>query len=206
MQSGLYAIVDPTATRDRDPVRVAEAILRGGCARLQLRWKDGPDGARLALARALRERCREVGVPFVMNDRADLALLSGADGLHLGRGDLDIADARRVVGSMEVGRSTHDATEAREAARVGSDLIALGPVFPTRSKDRPDPVVGLEALSEVCRGAGRPVVAIGGVTLERAAQVRAAGATFGAAIAAVCGADDPERAARELHRALRGEA
>lgn len=206
MQGGLYAIVDPTATRQRDPVRVAVAILKGGCARLQLRWKDGPDGARLALARTLEERCREAGVRFVMNDRADLALLSGAGGLHLGQDDLAIADARRVVGSMEVGRSTHDAVQALEAAREGADLVAFGPIFATRSKDRPSPSVGVEALGEVCRSAGRPVVAIGGITLEQAAHVRAAGATFGAAIAAVCGADDPERAARELHRALRGDA
>lgn len=202
--AGLYAILDPGATRSRDPERVAAAILAGGCARLQLRWKDGPDMARLALARALRERCRVAGVPFVMNDRADLAILSEADGLHLGQDDLEVADARRVVGSMEIGLSTHDATQAMEAARGGADLVAFGPIFATASKEDPEPVVGLEALGEVCGALSRPVVAIGGITAERAPRVRAAGATFGAVIGAVCAADDPERAARELHRALGG--
>ena len=201
---GLYAIVDPGAMRSRDPERVAVAILAGGCARLQLRCKDGPDAARLALGRALRERCREAGVPFVMNDRADLALLIDADGLHLGQDDLALEDARRVVGAMEIGLSTHDATGAMEAAGRGADLVAFGPIFATASKEDPDPVVGLEALGEVCGALARPVVAVGGITAERAPAVRAAGATFGAVISAVCSADDPERAARALHRALGG--
>ncbi|MBX3269221.1 MAG: thiamine phosphate synthase [Sandaracinaceae bacterium] len=201
---GLYAIVDPAATRGRDPERIAAAILAGGCARLQLRAKDGADRARLALAERLRARCAAAGVPFVVDDRADLAALVGADGLHVGLDDLPIAAARRIVGGIEIGRSSHDPAQARQAERDGADLVAFGPVFETASKSAPDPVVGLDALAAVCAGARRPVVAIGGITLERAPAIRDAGAAFGAVISALCAADDPELAARALHHALGG--
>jgi len=203
---GLYAIVDPALTGARDPVRVAEAILAGGCARLQLRDKRGADRDRLALARTLRARCRDAGVPFVMNDRADLARLCDADGLHLGQDDVAIADARALVGDLEIGVSTHDPAQARAAADAGADLVALGPIFETTTKDDPDPVVGVGTLEAVCTALDRPVIAIGGVTLETAGAIYEAGAAFGAAVSALCRADDPEAAARALHRALGGEA
>ncbi|MCC6874649.1 MAG: thiamine phosphate synthase [Sandaracinaceae bacterium] len=201
---GLYAIVDPAACRDRDPVAVAEAILRGGCAALQLRDKLNCDHDRLGLARRVGACCRAAGVPFVVNDRPDLALLAGADGVHLGQEDLPIAEARRVAGELWIGRSTHDLAQALDAVDQGADLIGFGPVFATSTKERPDPVVGLEGLGEVVRRVAVPVVAIGGVTLERAAEVSATGAPLAAAIAAVCAAGDPERAARALHQALGG--
>lgn len=201
---GLYAIVDPAACGARDPERVAQAILAGGCARLQLRVKGGSDAGWLALARKLRGRCATAGVPFIVNDRPDLALLVGADGLHLGQDDLPIAEARRIVGDLEIGRSTHDEVQARAAVAEGADLVAFGPVFATRSKEARDPTVGLERLASVCATSSRPVVAIGGLTLETAARVAGAGASFGAAIGAVCGAADPESAARALHHAFGG--
>ncbi|MCB9595577.1 MAG: thiamine phosphate synthase [Sandaracinaceae bacterium] len=203
---GLYAIVDPAATRARDPEVIAKAILAGGCARLQLRFKDGPDRARLALAQRVRALCAEAGVPFVVNDRPDLALLTKADGLHLGQDDLPIAAARSLVPEAEIGLSTHDPAQARAAEAAGADVVAFGPIFPTTSKAEPDPVVGLDALAAVCRATSRPVVAIGGLSLERAPAIRDAGAAWGAVIGAVCGADDPEAAARALHHALGGEA
>jgi thiamine-phosphate pyrophosphorylase len=201
---GLYAIVDPAACRGRDPERIAAAILAGGCARLQLRAKTGPDGAQLTLARRLRARCRAARVPFVVNDRPDLAVLAGADALHLGQDDLPVAEARRIVGELEIGRSTHDEAQARDAVAEGADVLAFGPIFETRSKEAPDPVVGLERLGRICAEHPLPVVAIGGLTVENAAAVAAAGVRFGAAIGALCGADDPEAAARALHRALGG--
>jgi len=203
---GLYAILDPALTGDRDPLRVAEAILAGGCARLQLRDKRGPDRRRLALGRALAERCRAAGVGFVMNDRADLASLCEADGLHLGQDDLALEDARTLVGPMEIGLSTHDPAQARAAASAGADLVALGPIFETTTKRDPDPVVGVDTLAAVCAASDRPVIAIGGVTLDTAVAIREAGAVYGAAVSALCRAADPESAARALHRALGGAA
>lgn len=202
---GLYAIVDPSIAPDRDPERLAEAILRGGCAVLQLRGKGGSDRERLGLARRIAARCRARGVPFVMNDRPDLALLVHAEGLHLGQDDLPIAEARRVVGAVTIGRSTHDETQARQAVEEGADVVAFGPVFPTTSKERPDPVVGVDRLAAVCALSAAPVVGIGGVTLASAPALAGAGARWGAVIGALAKADDPEAAARALHRALGGE-
>ncbi len=199
---GLYAIVDPERCAGRDPLEVAEAILRGGCAVLQLRAKRMPDRERLALMRALRERAHARDVAFVVNDRPDLALLAGADGLHLGQDDVAIADARRIVGAMWIGRSTHDLAQARAAIEEGADLIGFGPVFATRSKENPDPVVGLERLAEVVRSVPVPVVAIGGIGEVDAARVRATGAPLAACISALGEASDPERVARAMHHAL----
>jgi thiamine-phosphate pyrophosphorylase len=202
---GLYAIVDPDHTGGRDPLQVGQAILSGGCALLQLRAKGLADGALLVLARALRGACAQAGVPFVVNDRADVAVLVEADGVHLGQDDLPVHAARRIVGpDRSIGLSTHDAHQARQALEAGADLIGFGPVFPTRSKARPDPVVGLEGLSAVAGSFPVPVVAIGGITLDTAAMAARAGAAMVAAISAVCGADDPRAAARAMHTAAGG--
>ncbi|HJL16547.1 MAG TPA: thiamine phosphate synthase [Sandaracinaceae bacterium LLY-WYZ-13_1] len=201
---GLYAIVDPDACAGRDPERVAAGILAGGCARLQLRAKAGTDSRRLALAHRIRARCAVAGVSFVMNDRPDLAVLCRADALHLGQDDLRVADARRIVGAMEIGRSSHDEAQATAVADAGADVLAFGPVFETTSKANPDPVVGIDRLRAVCEASPLPVVAIGGLTVDRAVAVKEAGARWGAAIGALCGAEDPEAAARALHYSLGG--
>lgn len=201
---GLYAIVDPDRCAGRDPVAVAHAILRGGCAVLQLRAKRLADGPRLALARQLGVVCRAAGVPFVVNDRVDLALLADADGVHLGQDDVTPPEARRIVGRMQIGVSTHSLAQALDAVRNGADLIGFGPVYETLTKDDPDPVVGIAELRQVCTQVRVPVVAIGGITRDRARECAAAGATLVAAISAVCGAEDPETAARQMHAAARG--
>ena len=127
---------------------------------LQLRAKRLDDRALVDLARQLRAACLEAGVPFVINDRADLARIVAADGLHLGQDDLSVRDARRVVGDLQIGVSTHGLEQALQAEADGADLIAFGPVFETKTKENPDPVVGLEMLAKVCRSVSRPVVAI----------------------------------------------
>ncbi len=199
-REGLYAIVDPAACRGRGPIDVARAILRGGCAVLQLRDKTSSDAQVLETARALAALCRTAGVPFVVNDRVDVARASGADGVHLGQGDLGVAVARRAAPGLEIGVSTHDLVQLARAQAEGADLVGFGPVFATRSKERPDPVVGLEALRDAVRASRVPVVAIGGIDHANVASVRGAGAALFAAISAVCAADDPEAAARALHR------
>jgi len=196
VEGGFYAIVDPAHCGGRSPVEVAQQVLSGGAAVLQLRMKTGSDRERVALAWALRELTRTARVPFVVNDRADLALLVDADGLHLGQDDLSVADARRLLGARQLGVSTHDPEQARVAERAGADLIGFGPVFDTSTKERPDPTVGLATLAEVCRAARVPVVAIGGLTPERAREAYRAGATWVAAISAVTAADDVAASAR----------
>lgn len=200
---GFYAIVDPDVCTGA-PLDVADAFLRGGCAVLQLRHKSHDDRATLALARALASKCRAAKVPFVMNDRLDLALLAEADGLHLGQDDLPIAEARRLFRGP-IGVSTHDLSQLRRAIADGADLVGFGPVFATVTKKNPDPVVGLEGLAEACRESSVPVVAIGGIDRERASACHRAGAALVAAIGATCAAEDPELAARALHEVTRHE-
>jgi thiamine-phosphate pyrophosphorylase len=202
LRPGLYAIVDPEHTGGRDPVGVARAVLRGGCALLQLRAKGLRDRELLELARAVRQECAGAGVPFIVNDRADVALLAGADGVHLGQDDLPVVAAQRLLGpDALLGISTHDVGQATEAFRLPVDLIAYGPVFATRTKERPDPIVGLTALAAVTQASPVPVVAIGGITEATAAEVYQAGATWVAAISALGEAPDPEAAAHSLHTA-----
>ncbi|MFT3925706.1 MAG: thiamine phosphate synthase [Myxococcales bacterium] len=203
----LYVIIDPEHCAERDPLWVAEQALRGGCALLQLRSKVQPDRDRLRLAQALRELTRAHRVPFWVNDRADLALLVEADGLHLGQDDLPPAAARRLVGpTMRLGLSTHSLAQAQAASELDVDLLGFGPLFNTTSKAKPDPKVGPAGLEQVLRAITKPVVAIGGIKLENITPVAHLAPAYVAVIGAVCGAPDPEAAARDLVRVLRGSA
>jgi thiamine-phosphate pyrophosphorylase len=209
-RSGLYAIVDGDALGGRDPLAFAEALLSAApLFALQLRAKRWSARETLAVARALAERCARRGVPFVVNDRADVAAMSGASAVHVGQGDLSIAQARRVAPQAAVGRSTHDLAQVDLALAEGPDYLAYGPVFATRSKENPDPTVGLAGLASAAarsRAAGVALVAIGGITLENARDVRRAGADAIAVIGALSAlADDPtslHATARALHEAL----
>ena len=203
--SGLYAIVDPAACRGRSPIDVARAILRGGCAVLQLRDKTSSDARVLETALALSALCREARVPFVVDDRLDVALASSADGVHIGQDDLPLAVARKLAPRLLIGVSTHTPGQLLSAIEGGADLVGFGPVFDTRSKERPDETVGLEALADAVRVSSVPVVAIGGIDLSNVTRVRGAGAQLFAAISAVCSAPDPEAAARALHRPAFGD-
>jgi thiamine-phosphate pyrophosphorylase len=164
-----------------DPVlpyrRIAEVCVECGVKMLQLREKRLDDKRILAAAAEITAVTRGTATAFVMNDRADLALLSGADVLHLGQGDISLADARRIVGpDVKIGLSTHTVEQARRAIAAGADYIGFGPVWATPTKDVPDEVVGLGLLGEVCALSPVPVVAIGGIFPENLPQVLAAGA------------------------------
>ena len=178
MIESLYAIVDAEAA-DR-PLELTFKALNAGCAMVQLRAKRLDDVAFLEIAKRVRSACAHAEVSFVVNDRA-----VRADGLHLGQHDLSIADARRVVGNMQVGVSTHNLEQAAKADAQGADLIAFGPVFETKTKENPDPVVGLQALEKVCQTVSRPVVAIGGISPGNAGKALHAGARYVAVISAL---------------------
>lgn len=196
---GLYAIVDPAHCGARSPLEVARGVLDGGAVVVQLRAKFLDDRALLALAIGVRGLCREREVPFVLNDRADIARLVEADGVHVGQDDLPVAAVRRVVGDeMVIGLSTHGLAEAERAAAEGADCIGFGPVFDTRSKLNAEPTVGLSLLADVVKSVSIPVVAIGGIGAAEVGAVAATGAQHWAAISALSGADDVARAAREM--------
>ncbi len=171
---GVYAIIT-------DPVlpyrRIAEICVECGVRMLQLREKYLDDKAILAAAAEITAVTRGTETLFVMNDRADLALLAGADVLHLGQGDISLADARRIVGpGMPIGLSTHTLEQARRAIAEGADYIGFGPVWATPTKDVPDEVVGVDLLRQVVGFSPVPVVAIGGIFPENLPQVLATGA------------------------------
>lgn len=211
MRRGLYAIVDvdALARQNRAVVPFAERVLAAGpLAALQLRAKSCSTREAFSLARELSPRCERAGVPFFVNDRPDVALLAGARGVHVGVDDAPVAEVRRFAKSLLVGVSTHDEEQLAAALATDADYVAFGPVFGTRSKADPSPTTGVEALraaSQRCAEARRPLVAIGGVTLDNAAAVMKAGATAAAAIAALL-VDDGEvtARARALHAALGG--
>jgi thiamine-phosphate pyrophosphorylase len=151
--------------------------------------------ARLARSSASRANV----VRFIMNDRADIALLAKANGVHVGQLDLGVEDARAIVGpDAWVGVSTHSLEQIDAADKTSADYIAFGPVFPTRSKENPDPVVGLELLREARKHTRKPLVAIGGITLERAADTFRAGADSLAVARDLIASSDPAERAREF--------
>jgi thiamine-phosphate pyrophosphorylase len=202
---GLHVLADDAPHWKHDPLEQARAACRGGASVVQLRAKRATDREALAWAARILELCRAAGALFIVNDRFDLALAAGADGVHLGQEDLPPARIpARAREALLIGRSTHSLEQAREACREPVDYVAFGPVFGTRSKQTPYGARGVATLAEVVGLlAPRPVVAIGGIQAGNVDEVAALGA--GAAlISAVAGADDPEAATRRLARRLRG--
>ena len=205
MDPSLYVILDRSATGGRDLEEILEATIAGGCRLIQLREKEWPSGRLLPLAERLRERCRRAGVTFIVNDRVDLALAVGADGVHLGQDDLPVRAARPLLRpGMMLGRSTHSVAQAREAQAEGADYVAVGSMFPTQTK--PDfELVGPDLVRAVRSSIKAPLIGIGGITRENVAQVIGAGADGVAVISAVCGAPDPAAATREFLAAISAE-
>ena len=175
------------------------AFLDGGATFIQLRDKQPSSGARLALADAAVAQAHRAGAQLIVNDRADIARLSGADGVHVGQDDLPVEDARRIVGPEAiVGISTHDAAQIAAAVRTSATYIAVGPVYGTLSKDTGYSARGLDLVRQAAAAAGRPVVAIGGITLERAPEVVAAGAASVAVISDLLTGGDPAARTRSF--------
>ena len=191
---GFYAVLD------RDDPAFAELLLEGGARVVQVRMKRA-SAAELARAAArAREVTRAHRALLVVNDRLDVALAIGADAVHLGQDDLPLEAARRIsAGRLLIGVSTHDEAQVRAAVAGGADYLGFGPVFATATKENPDPVQGVTGLARAVAAAGGvPIVAIGGITVERAAECARAGAAAACAIAAVNGAKDPVAAARAI--------
>jgi thiamine-phosphate pyrophosphorylase len=173
---GLYAIVDVStlAARRLDPLEFTRAVLSVRPAALQVRAKDLPTREFLTLLRSVAPLCRAAGVPLVANDRVDLAALAGCDYVHLGQEDLPIELVRRIAPNLRVGVSTHTPEQLERALLARPTYVAYGPVYPTGSKAQPDACVGiagLRAAAFLAAAARIPLVAIGGITVERAREV-----------------------------------
>ena len=194
----LYPILDTESCRARglEPLAVLDAFLAGGARLVQLRDKAPSSGAGLTLADAVVARARDAGGLVIVNDRADIARMSGAHGVHVGQEDLSVADARRILGpDAVIGLSTHDEAQIDAALRTSATYLAVGPVFGTATKVTGYTARGLELVARAAAG-GRPVVAIGGITLERAPAVLAAGASSVAVISDLFTGSDPRARVR----------
>jgi thiamine-phosphate pyrophosphorylase len=199
----LHVITDVAVQTRFDHVRLAELACAGGADTIQFRDKTLASSAFIDIARRIRVVCARYGVTFIVNDRVEEARAAGADGVHVGRDDATIAEARAALGSHAViGTSANSPESARIAERDGADYIGVGHVFATASKKKPGSPIGVETLAAVCRAVAIPVIAIGGVTVETAPDIVRAGAHGIAVIGAVCGASDPEAATRRLVAAI----
>ena len=186
----LYPILDLDLIGAQPPAHVAGLLLDGGVRLLQVRGKRATDAQLLGAVRDVLGVTRTRQAVLVVNDRPDIALIAGADGVHVGQDDLRPADVRALVGaSMIVGLSTHDFDQLRAAEDEPVDYVAFGPIYPTRTKQAADPVVGLERLARARSLTRRPLVAIGGITTERAPAVLEAGADGLAVAGALSGPD-----------------
>jgi thiamine-phosphate pyrophosphorylase len=198
----LYLVMGSTNCREKDPLTVLDAALKGGVSFFQYREKG--TGAKFGqektvLGQALISRCRSYGVPFVVNDDVELALELGADGLHIGQEDGSITKTREKFVGKLLGVSVHNVQEAEEAVKCGADYLGVGPMYFTSTKTNLHEVKGPDVIKEI-RAAGitLPIVGIGGIDKERAASVLEAGADGVAVISAISQAPCPTAAAREL--------
>ena len=172
-----YPIIDTAVLAGTSflPLTVAEEAIAAGARILQYRHKDNWLQANFDEAKRIAEVCKERGILYIINDRADYAQLLGA-GLHIGQDDLPPPAARVIIPKAILGFSTHNALQLRRAGEIAADYLSLGPIFSTQSKERPDPVIGVDGLHALRVLTTRPLVAIGGITLENAKAVLGAGA------------------------------
>jgi thiamine-phosphate pyrophosphorylase len=194
----VYPIVDTAicAARGLDPVSLADACLRGGARLVQLRAKDDSSDALLALADRLVSVAAAAGGLVVVNDRADIAVMSVAGGVHVGQEDLPVAAARAIVGAGRiVGVSTHTREQIDRALDTSASYVAVGPIFETGTKATGYSARGLDLIGYAA-GRGKPIVAIGGITFDRAAEVLDAGASGLAVITDLLVGGDPEARTR----------
>ena len=200
----LYVVTDERVSRNRSHLEVAEAAIRGGADVIQLRDKTAGSGELYRIAVALREATRDANVPFIVNDRLDIALAVDADGLHVGQDDLPAAVARRLLGPGKLlGVSAETPEEALRAEEDGADYLGVGPIFEARGTKADAGAPKGPGMIAPIRGCCRlPIVAIGGIKAGNARSVREAGADAVAVISDIVGADDIAQAARRMKELL----
>jgi thiamine-phosphate pyrophosphorylase len=194
----LYAIIDPTLLTISE-LAMDEALAESGVQLIQYRNKTASSRQFFEISRKLSSALGPRHVRLIVNDRPDIALLSDASGVHVGQDDTSVEDARKICGADRwVGVSTHNLEQVAAADLTSADYIAVGPIFPTATKKNPDPVVGTELLRTARQMTKKPLVAIGGITLERAAEVYRAGADSLAVIRDLICVTNPRERVREF--------
>lgn len=201
---GRFHVLTDTVLQTRfSHVGLAERALAGGADTIQFRQKSGETREMIRVAEEIRALCAKSGATFIVNDRVDVALASGAHGVHLGQEDFPIPLARKLLGKEAIiGGSAGTLEEVRRCLEEGADYIGVGPVYPTTSKEDAGPACGLAFLEEIIKAIPLPVIAIGGLTADNALPVLRAGVFGIAVISAVCCQKDPAEAARILRRLL----
>ena len=203
-QSRLYLVTDQELSENNDTVKTAEEALKGGVDIVQLREYSLSDSELLAMARRVRELTLAHKALFIVNNRPDIAKLSGADGVHLGQDDLPVAEARKILGEGKiVGLSTHGMDQARKAVADGADYIGVGPVYPTQTKKNVVPVVTLDYVRQVAgSGLGLPFFAIGGIKPHNLDEVLSAGARRVAVVTGIVKTLNVRKVSAEFREAL----
>ncbi len=196
--SPLYTILDPSQSGKRPSLAILNELLKGGSSVIQLRVKERPAREFLQLAVEMRRQTSQAGCLFMVNDRIDIALACGADGVHLGQEDLPLAAARKIMGNKLIGISTHTLEQAKEAERGGADYIGFGPIFGSVTKETGYSPRGLTMLQEIRSAVRLPIVAIGGITEANVTKVWQAGADAAAMISDLIAAKDIEKKVRRV--------
>jgi thiamine-phosphate pyrophosphorylase len=195
----LYAVTDRKMLGDISEVEAARLCYEGGADVVQLRMKDTDGGEMLEKAKAIQELAQKFCKFFIVNDRLDVAILAGADGVHIGQSDIPVEEARRLVGDeMIIGVSVSTVDEAVKAVDGGADYLGVGAIFNTSTKPDADQGIGLDTLMEICQAVDVPVVAIGGINKGNITEVIRAGADGAAVVSAIMAKPDIKAAAHEL--------
>jgi thiamine-phosphate pyrophosphorylase len=200
----LYLVTDRRLSRGRTTLEIVQAAVRGGVTCVQLREKNCSTREFVREALAVRDFLKASGVPLIINDRLDVAMAVGADGVHLGQTDMPLEMARAIVGDgMCIGISAESLENALAAERGGADYIGVSPIYDTPTKTDTAPPLGLEGLRDIRAAVGIPLVAIGGLKRDNAAEVVRNGADGIAVVSAIVAAEDPEKASRDLLEVIR---
>ncbi len=202
-EAGLYLVTSEALSAGRSTLEIVRAALDAGVTLFQLREKERPLRSLCALAEDVRRLTARYGALLIVNDRLDVALAVGADGVHLGQDDLPLPHARRLAPDLILGASTHNTAEAEQAQAEGCSYVNIGPLFPTGTKAWSSAFLGVEGLRAIAPHVRVPFTVMGGIKLHHVPELRAAGATTLAVVTAVTAAPDPGAAARALLTAMR---
>ena len=199
----LCVITDTVIQKKYSHIEIARMAIKGGAGMIQFRDKSMPTGVLVETAISLSKLCKKHSVTFIVNDRVDVAMLSDADGVHLGMEDIPVNDARKLLGGKKIiGATAHTLSEAKIAVREGADYIGFGHIYATGSKIRTTKPVGVRKLTEICRKVKLPVIAIGGISSVNAADVMEAGAYGFAVIGSVLRSNNPLNEVKKLREII----
>ena len=202
-KSGLYLVTSQALSGGRSTEEIVKLALAGGVRLVQLREKDMAFPQLLKLAEKIRAMTKKAGALLIINDRLDLALAVGADGVHLGQDDLPVTGARKIAPDLIIGASTHSLKEARAAQKAGASYVNIGPIFPTKTKKWNEKFIGIPKMKAIASKIKVPFTVMGGIKADHIPDLVKAGAKTIAVVTAVTAADNPQKAVKQLLALMR---